>query len=114
MNIHISMSNLLYAPSHIQDSMYHGLCYPKCGAPGATRNSKCIYFNYRSNRYVSMTRTYGYDFVVLVQIVVYGVERLHADSVEVSVQPVVQHLSHDYGVLYQCTHCLAQVTQRCL
>ena len=29
----------LYAPSHRQDSTYHGLCYTSCGALAATRNS---------------------------------------------------------------------------
>ena len=30
---------LLYAPSHKQDSTYHGLCYTSCGALAGTRNS---------------------------------------------------------------------------
>ena len=30
---------LVYAPSHRQDSKYHGLCYTSCGALGGTRNS---------------------------------------------------------------------------
>ena len=30
---------LLYAPSHRQDSTYHGLCYTSCGALAGTRNS---------------------------------------------------------------------------
>ena len=30
---------LLYAPSHIQDSTYHGLCYTSHGALAGTRNS---------------------------------------------------------------------------
>ena len=30
---------LLYAPSHIQDSTYHSLCYTSCGALAGTRNS---------------------------------------------------------------------------
>ena len=30
---------LLYAPSHRQDSTYHGLCYTSRGAPAGTRNS---------------------------------------------------------------------------
>ena len=30
---------LLYAPSHIQDSTYHGLCYTSRGALAGTRNS---------------------------------------------------------------------------
>ena len=30
---------LLYAPSHRQDSRYHGLCYTSRGALGGTRNS---------------------------------------------------------------------------
>ena len=30
---------LLYAPSHIQDSTYHGLCYTSRGALARTRNS---------------------------------------------------------------------------
>ena len=30
---------LLYAPSHRQDSTYHGLCYPSRGALAGTRNS---------------------------------------------------------------------------
>ena len=30
---------LLYAPSHRQDSTYHGLCYTSCGALARTRNS---------------------------------------------------------------------------
>ena len=29
---------LLYAPSHRQDSTYHGLCYTSCGALVGTRN----------------------------------------------------------------------------
>ena len=30
---------LLYAPSHIQDNTYHGLCYTRRGALAGTRNS---------------------------------------------------------------------------
>ena len=30
---------LLYAPSHRQDSSYHGLCYTSRGALAGTRNS---------------------------------------------------------------------------
>ena len=30
---------LLYAPSHRQDSTYHGVCYTSCGALAGTRNS---------------------------------------------------------------------------
>ena len=30
---------LSYAPSHRQDSTYHGLCYTSCGALAGTRNS---------------------------------------------------------------------------
>ena len=30
---------LYYAPSHRQDSTYHGLCYTSCGALAGTRNS---------------------------------------------------------------------------
>ena len=30
---------LLYAPSHRQDSTYHGLCYTSVGALAGTRNS---------------------------------------------------------------------------
>ena len=30
---------LLYAPSHRQDSTYHGLCYTSCGALAGARNS---------------------------------------------------------------------------
>ena len=30
---------LLYAPSHRQDSTYHGLCYTSHGALAGTRNS---------------------------------------------------------------------------
>ena len=30
---------ILYAPSHRQDSTYHGLCYPSRGALAGTRNS---------------------------------------------------------------------------
>ena len=34
-----SLMDLLYAPSHRQDSTYHGLCYTICGALVGTRNS---------------------------------------------------------------------------
>ena len=30
---------LLYAPSHIQDNTYHGLCYTSLGAVAGTKNS---------------------------------------------------------------------------
>ena len=30
---------ILYAPSHRQDSTFHGLCYTSCGALAGTRNS---------------------------------------------------------------------------
>ena len=33
---------LLYAPSHRQDSTYHGLCYTSRGALGGTRNSSMV------------------------------------------------------------------------
>ena len=32
-------ATLLYAPSHRQDSTYHGLCYNSSGALAGTRNS---------------------------------------------------------------------------
>ena len=35
----LTASVLLYAPSHIQDSTYHGLCYTSHGALAGTRNS---------------------------------------------------------------------------
>ena len=34
---------LLYAPSHRQDSTYHGLCYTSCGALAGTRNSNILW-----------------------------------------------------------------------
>ena len=34
---------ILYAPSHIQDSTYHGLCYTSLGALAGTRNSSVRY-----------------------------------------------------------------------
>ena len=41
---------LLYAPSHRQDSTYHGLCYTSRGALAGTRNKKekecAIYCHY--------------------------------------------------------------------
>ena len=33
---------LLYAPSHRQDSTYHGLCYTSRGALAGTRNSSMV------------------------------------------------------------------------
>ena len=30
---------LLYAPSHRQDSTYHGLCYTSCGVMAGTRHN---------------------------------------------------------------------------
>ena len=33
---------LLYAPSHRQDSTYHGLCYTSRGALVGTRNTECF------------------------------------------------------------------------
>ena len=35
----LTARNLLYAPSHRQDTTYHGLCYTNCGALNETRNS---------------------------------------------------------------------------
>ena len=35
----INSKGLLYAPSHRQDSIYHGLCYTSRGALAGTRNS---------------------------------------------------------------------------
>ena len=35
----LTASVLLYAPSHRQDSTYHGLCYTSRGALAGTRNS---------------------------------------------------------------------------
>ena len=35
----INSKGLLYAPSHRQDSTYHGLCYTSRGALAGTRNS---------------------------------------------------------------------------
>ena len=40
--LHIPNSNkvlFLYAPSHRQDSTYHGLCYTSCGALAGVVNS---------------------------------------------------------------------------
>ena len=36
---------LLYASSHIQDNIYHGLCYTSRGALDGTRNSPMSLFN---------------------------------------------------------------------
>ena len=41
---------LLYAPSHIQDNTYHGLCYTSRGALAGTRNSSMGPPNERSIR----------------------------------------------------------------
>ena len=38
---------LLYAPSHRQDSIYHGLCYTSRGALAGSRNMKTISFESR-------------------------------------------------------------------
>ena len=35
----ISSKGVLYAPSHRQDSIYHGVCYTSCGDLAGTRNS---------------------------------------------------------------------------
>ena len=35
----LAARDLLYAPSHSQDSTYHNLCYTSCGALAGTRNS---------------------------------------------------------------------------
>ena len=35
----LTARDLLYAPSHIQDSTYHGLCYSSLGALAGMRNS---------------------------------------------------------------------------
>ena len=40
-----SSKGFLYAPSHRQDSTYHGLCYTSRGALTGTRNSSMIYDN---------------------------------------------------------------------
>ena len=55
---------LLYAPSHRQDSTYHGLCYTSRGALAGTRNknvlSASLNKTFPSN--VSMIM-YGNDFI---------------------------------------------------
>ena len=38
----ISSKVFLYAPSHRQDSTYHGLCYTSRGALAGTRNSDIV------------------------------------------------------------------------
>ena len=35
----LASRDLLYEPSHRQDSIYHGLCYTSCGTLAGTRNS---------------------------------------------------------------------------
>ena len=43
---------LLYAPSHRQDSTYHGLCYTSRGALAGTRNSSMGYTHTYINTYM--------------------------------------------------------------
>ena len=40
---YIEAKNILYAPSHGQDSTYHNLCYTRCGTLAGTRNSSMVY-----------------------------------------------------------------------
>ena len=55
---------LLYAPSHRQDSTYHGLCYTSRGALTETRNSsmgiECI--NKQTTIPLYVTKTYNLTF----------------------------------------------------
>ena len=46
---------LLYAPSHRQDSTYHGLCYTSRGALAGTRNSSMGYINHPTYRITHTT-----------------------------------------------------------
>ena len=41
---------LLYAPSHIQDSTYHSLCYTSRGALAGTRRKEMFYLTMHSLR----------------------------------------------------------------
>ena len=43
----ISSKGYLYAPSHRQDSTYHGLCYTSRGALAGTRNSSSLHQGYK-------------------------------------------------------------------
>ena len=40
----LAASGLLYAPSHRQDSTYHGICYTNHGALAAMKNSLIFFF----------------------------------------------------------------------
>ena len=60
---------LLYAPSHRQDSTYHGLCYTSRGALAGTRNSSmgpphegCQSFE--TKYYIRMNPATSYEFVM--------------------------------------------------
>ena len=43
-------SKVFYAPSHIQDSTYHGLCYTSRGALAGTRNTSVKHHNQTSHK----------------------------------------------------------------
>ena len=48
----LTARGLLYAPSHRQDSTYHGLCYTSCGALAGTRNSSMGLDQWRRDGYI--------------------------------------------------------------
>ena len=50
---------LLYAPSHRQDSTYHGLCYTSCGALAGTRISSVGSIDPMTHRTTSERSYYG-------------------------------------------------------
>ena len=47
----INSKGFLYAPSHRQDSTYHGLCYTSRGALAGTRNSSTADQRHKQDRF---------------------------------------------------------------
>ena len=52
----ISSKVLLYAPSHIHDNTYHGLCYTSCEALAGTRNISMG--NTQTNKQINISQTF--------------------------------------------------------
>ena len=48
----LSARVLLYAPSHRQDSTYHGLCYTSRGALAGTRNTSYAHFKIHQHQII--------------------------------------------------------------
>ena len=106
---------LIYAPSHRQDSTYHGLCYTSRGELAGTRNSlsKCCHAIRRTNWQPNGRWLWHSLQTVVVELVVAGqsdesapARRQREEHLHRRIAP---HLHRDRSLTTHSTHCYTMI-----